>query len=398
MNKCYIIGAVLLLCMNISPVCAQNTKESQYVFVKHDLVDKIVNDLLAKQGNIDAVQKGWAETLLRTAFQNYFSNKASKAAVYDQTAWNELNDLLSALNDTIKKRDGIIKSLQKQVSKQNFGMLMEEAKKSWEQERAQLENKHSTLIASKDMDIIALKSHVEALVQDSIKRKQEIDVLVKNVAIAKNVTEQYNQKVLALDDLYKEYKNSQTLEYVKADLTLQTISEYSEYLKIVGVSMPIEQKTQIEYLQSVSKVAELYQSATNILDARHDDQAVQKWIQSYKSINTYLPKLNNGQQTIMAQIEKAMSSLGAANNHFKKSILVYLQEQGQIPDGETAQEVKDMVQLKVRNYSDGKHEDITKYNPYHANLNKVLESVFVNIKVMNDAAYQSFISNIENAL
>lgn len=163
--------------------------------------------------------------------------------------------------------------------------------------------------------------------------------------------------------------------------------------------MPTEQKTQIEFLKSVSNVGVLYQSAINIMNTKYDENAVKKWILSFKSISSnYLPKLNDGQRTVMARIENAMSSLGAANNHFRKSILVYLQEQGQIPDKDTAKEVKDMVQLKVRNYSEGKHIDTKKYNPYHTNLNRILSGILEGIKVMNETDYGTYISKIENTL
>ena len=113
MNKFHFVGIVLILCMNTFSVYAQNAQESQYVCVKQEVVDKVISNLLAKQGDVDPVQKGWGENLLRTAFLNYFTNKASKAIVYDQSAWNELKDELSALNDSIKKRDANIKALQK---------------------------------------------------------------------------------------------------------------------------------------------------------------------------------------------------------------------------------------------------------------------------------------------
>ena len=336
---------------------------------------------------------------MRTAFLNYFTNKASKAIVYDQSAWNELKDELSALNDSIKKRDANIKALQKQLSRENFENQMVQAKQAWEQERNQLVDKYSSVVKIKDATISDLGTRVKTLEQDSIKHEQEINGLKKSVDIAKNVTEQYNQKLQALDDLYKEYKNSQTLEYVKADLAQQTISEYSDYLKIIGIPMPTEQKTQIEFLKSVSNVGVLYQSAINIMNTKYDENAVKKWILSFKSISSnYLPKLNDGQRTVMARIENAMSSLGAANNHFRKSILVYLQEQGQIPDKDTAKEVKDMVQLKVRNYSEGKHIDTKKYNPYHTNLNRILSGILEGIKVMNETDYGTYISKIENTL
>jgi predicted nucleic acid-binding Zn-ribbon protein len=399
MNKFHFVGIVLILCMNTFSVYAQNAQESQYVCVKQEVVDKVISNLLAKQGDVDPVQKGWGENLLRTAFLNYFTNKASKAIVYDQSAWNELKDELSALNDSIKKRDANIKALQKQLSRENFENQMVQAKQAWEQERNQLVDKYSSVVKIKDATISDLGTRVKTLEQDSIKHEQEINGLKKSVDIAKNVTEQYNQKLQALDDLYKEYKNSQTLEYVKADLAQQTISEYSDYLKIIGIPMPTEQKTQIEFLKSVSNVGVLYQSAINIMNTKYDENAVKKWILSFKSISSnYLPKLNDGQRTVMARIENAMSSLGAANNHFRKSILVYLQEQGQIPDKDTAKEVKDMVQLKVRNYSEGKHIDTKKYNPYHTNLNRILSGILEGIKVMNETDYGTYISKIENTL
>ena len=399
MNKFHFVGIVLILCMNTFSVYAQNAQESQYVCVKQEVVDKVISNLLAKQGDVDPVQKGWGENLLRTAFLNYFTNKASKAIVYDQSAWNELKDELSALNDSIKKRDANIKALQKQLSRENFENQMVQAKQAWEQERNQLVDKYSSVVKIKDATISDLGTRVKTLEQDSIKHEQEINGLKKSVDIAKNVTEQYNQKLQALDDLYKEYKNSQTLEYVKADLAQQTISEYSDYLKIIGIPMPPEQKTQIEFLKSVSNVGVLYQSAINIMNTKYDENAVKKWILSFKSISSnYLPKLNDGQRTVMARIENAMSSLGAANNHFRKSILVYLQEQGQIPDKDTAKEVKDMVQLKVRNYSEGKHIDTKKYNPYHTNLNRILSGILEGIKVMNETDYGTYISKIENTL
>ena len=399
MNKFHFVGIVLILCMNTFSVYAQNAQESQYVCVKQEVVDKVISNLLAKQGDVDPVQKGWGENLLRTAFLNYFTNKASKAIVYDQSAWNELKDELSALNDSIKKRDANIKALQKQLSRENFENQMVQAKQAWEQERNQLVDKYSSVVKIKDATISDLGTRVKTLEQDSIKHEQEINGLKKSVDIAKNVTEQYNQKLQALDDLYKEYKNSQTLEYVKADLAQQTISEYSDYLKIIGIPMPTEQKTQIEFLKSVSNVGVLYQSAINIMNTKYDENAVKKWILSFKSISSnYLPKLNDGQRTVMARIENAMSSLGAANNHFRKSILVYLQEQGQIPDKDTAKEEKDMVQLKVRNYSEGKHIDTKKYNPYHTNLNRILSGILEGIKVMNETDYGTYISKIENTL
>lgn len=399
MNKFHFVGIVLILCMNTFSVYAQNAQESQYVCVKQEVVDKVISNLLVKQGDVDPVQKGWGENLLRTAFLNYFTNKASKAIVYDQSAWNELKDELSALNDSIKKRDANIKALQKQLSRENFENQMVQAKQAWEQERNQLVDKYSSVVKIKDATISDLGTRVKTLEQDSIKHEQEINGLKKSVDIAKNVTEQYNQKLQALDDLYKEYKNSQTLEYVKADLAQQTISEYSDYLKIIGIPMPTEQKTQIEFLKSVSNVGVLYQSAINIMNTKYDENAVKKWILSFKSISSnYLPKLNDGQRTVMARIENAMSSLGAANNHFRKSILVYLQEQGQIPDKDTAKEVKDMVQLKVRNYSEGKHIDTKKYNPYHTNLNRILSGILEGIKVMNETDYGTYISKIENTL
>ena len=55
-----------------------------------------------------------------------------------------------------------------------------------------------------------------------------------------------------------ECKNSQTVEFVKSDIVNNAVKEYSDYLKILGISMPVEQKKQIDYLLVAAKASETF--------------------------------------------------------------------------------------------------------------------------------------------
>lgn len=372
--------------------------QDKYVVTSQEQAEKIIFDLLSKQSSGNNVQDAWAKTLLTEAFNTYFTSKSTRADVYEKSFVDGLNQEIENLNDTIKKRDGIIKGLQKKASKENYQAQLDDAQRKWDSERQAMESQHNQAMQNQSDKIRMLQARVDALVADSLSFEQKISNLQEGVLVAKNVTSQYEQKKSALETLYMECKNSQTVEYIKSETVINTIKEYSDYLGILGISMPDEQKKQIDYLQVVAKVSEIYKTATSILSSKYEDASVQAWLKDFKNASNRIALLNNGQQTIMAQVEKAMSTYGSAVNHFKKSILPYLQEQGQIPDGATAKEVKEMVQIKVSNYSDGKFQDISKYSPYHINLNKVLNKTLQGIKVMNENAYNSFISNIENSL
>lgn len=371
--------------------------QEKYVIISQEQAEKILSDLLSKKSSGNNVQDAWAKSLLIEAFQTYFTNKSTKADVYEKTFVEGLNQEIDNLNDSIKKRDGIIKTLQKKVSKENYQVLLDEAQRKWDTERQILDSQHSQAMQSQDEKIQNLQARVEALVDDSLAYEQKISTLQEGVIIAKNVTNKYEQNKSALETLYMEYKNSQTVEYVKSDVINNVVREYSDYLKILGISMPNEEKNQIKYLLAVAEASEVYKSAVTILGAKYDEASVQAWLKDYKNTNR-LTMLNGGQQTIMTQIEKAMSTYGSAVNHFKKSILPYLQEQGQIPDASTVKEVTEMVKIKVSNYSDGKFLDLSKYSPYHTNLNRVLNKTLQGLKVMNESTYNNFILSIESSL
>ncbi len=390
----YFLLIIALSCIGVVSSFAQE----KYVRISQEQAEKIASDLLSKQSSGNNVQDAWAKSLLIEAFQTYFTNKGTKADVYEKAFVEGLNQEIKNLNDTIKKRDGAIKSLQKKASKENFQVQLEEAQRKWDSERQTLESQHAQALKNQSEKYQSLQARVDALVADSLAYEQKISTLQEGIVIAKNVTTQYEQKKSALEILYMECKNSQTVEFVKSNEINNAIREYSDYLKILGITMPNEQKKQIDALLVVSKASEAYRTAVAILGSKYEESSVQAWLKDYKKNNNQLVLLNSGQQTIMAQIEKAMSTYGSAVNHFKKSILPYLQEQGQIPDAATVKEVKEMVQIKVSNYSDGKFRDLSKYSPYHTNLNKVLNKTLQGIKVMNENAYNSFISNIEGSL
>lgn len=371
------------------PLSAQ--EENQYVRVNQSTVNDIIKKLMDKQDDIDAVQKGWAENLLRTAFQSYFSNKKAKAEVYEQSAIKEYQDSIRNLNSTIKKNNKTIQSLRSQISKENVDARIDAVKK-------EISDSLNRILSVKESNIIRQEGCIDSLNKIILQLERERTELKRGAKIAENVTKHYVAKQQAIETLYMEYNNSQTMEYINCEQISKILSEYTDYLKIIEVPIPDEQKNQIEYLQAVSAMSEIYASAISLLDSKYDKASIAKWNKDYKEKRVFIDKLNNGQKTIIAQIENAVNTLDRAVSHFKNSIVTYLVEQGQIPDAETAKDIKEMLALKVKNFSNGKYEDVSKYNPYHKRLNDVLKKTKDGIKIMNETNYKSFISSIERDL
>lgn len=392
--KYLITFAILFFCTG--SISAQ--KQNEYVKVNQDLVNEIVKDIIGKQGAIDPVQKGWAQNLLTNAFQNYFANKNSKAIVYEQSDIKYFKDSINSLIDTIKVHKKAISSLKKQLSKENIDTRILEG-------RQEIKDSLNHILSLREKEAISLSNTIDSLNLVVIKLQKEntdlsskVSDLNSIVAIAQNVTKQYSAKQKELESLYMEYINSQTLDYIDCNKIKKAISEYTDYVKIINVPIQNETKQMIEYLESVSLVSGIYANAKILLDSKYDEKAVSKWIQDAKQQQIHVAKLNDGQKTVFAQINNAMTTIGSAVNHFRNSVLKYLEEQGQIPDAETTQAIKDMLLLKLKNYGNGKYQDVTKYDPYQKHLNNILQKVKNGLNVMNEASYNSFILGIEKEL
>lgn len=372
------------------PLSAQ--EEKQYVRVNQSTVNDVIEKMMDKQDDIDAVQKGWAENLLRAAFQSYFSNKKTKAKVYEQSVIKFYQDSITKLNSTIKNNDKAIQSLQNQVLKENVNARIDVVKKK-------MSDSLNHVLSVKESNIIRQEGCIDSLNKIILQLERERTELKHGAKIAENVTKHYVTKQQAIETLYMEYKNSQTMEYINCEQISQSISEYTDYLKIIDVPMPDEQKKQVEYLQAISAMGEIYISAISLLESKYDKASVAKWNEDYKKKRVFVEKLNDGQKTIIAQIENAVNTLEVAVTHFKNSIVAYLVEQGQIPDVETAENIREMLALKVENFSSVRqYKDVSKYDPYHKRLNDILKKTRDGIKIMNEATYKSFISNIEKDL
>lgn len=391
----YIITFVILIFCT-APISAQ--KQYEYVKVNQDLVNEIVKDIIGKQGAIDPVQKGWAENLLTNAFQNYFANKNSKAIVYEQSDIKYYKDSISNLIDTVKVHKKAIASLKKQLSKENIDTRISEGRK-------EIKDSLNQILSLRDKETICLSNTIDSLNLVVTKLQNEnadlsskVSDLNSSVAIAQNVTKQYSAKQKEIESLYMEYVNSQTLDYIDCNKIKNAISEYTDYVKIINVPIQNEIKQKIEYLEAVSLISEIYANAKILLDSKYDEKAISKWIQDAKHHQNHIAKLNNGQKTVFAQINNAMTTIGSAVTHFRNSILKYLIEQGQIPDVETAKGVKDMLSLKVEYFASGKYHDVTKYDPNHKHLNNILQKTKNGLKVMNETTYKSFVMGLEKEL
>lgn len=383
-----VITIIVIGCFCAIHVFAQ---KNEYVKINQTLVNEIVKKLIDKQGSLDPVQKGWAENLLTNAFQNYFTNKNAKAMVYEQSDIKYLKDSINVLTSTIKEQKKSIATLNNQLSKEDFETRLSKVRKEVTDSlgRINLEQNASVINLSKSRD--SLNLIIQALRDENTNLSSENTNLLKSVAIAENVTKQYTAKQKEIEALYMEYANSQTLDYINEDRIAKAITEYTNYVKIINVPVQDEQKKQIEYLESVSIVSSLYANANIILDSKYDEKAVSQWNQEKKRHQNSINKLNNGQKTVFMQINNAMNTVGTATNDFKHNILTYLEEQGQIPDVETAKEVKDMVTLGVKTFTKGQPI----YDARHKNLNKILKYIQNGLKVMNENAYKSFISRIK---
>lgn len=383
-----VITIIVIGCFCAIHVFAQ---KNEYVKINQTLVNEIVKKLIDKQGSLDPVQKGWAENLLTNAFQNYFTNKNAKAMVYEQSDIKYLKDSINVLTSTIKEQKKSITTLNNQLSKEDFETRLSKVRKEVTDSlgRINLEQNASVINLSKSCD--SLNLIIQALRDENTNLSSENTNLLKSVAIAENVTKQYTAKQKEIEALYMEYANSQTLDYINEDRIAKAITEYTNYVKIINVPVQDEQKKQIEYLESVSIVSSLYANANIILDSKYDEKAVSQWNQEKKRHQNSINKLNNGQKTVFMQINNAINTVGTATNDFKHNILTYLEEQGQIPDVETAKEVKDMVTLGVKTFTKGQPI----YDARHKNLNKILKYIQNGLKVMNENAYKSFISRIK---
>ena len=362
------------------------------------MVNEIVKDIIGKQGAIDPVQKGWAQNLLTNAFQNYFANKNSKAIVYEQSDIKFLKDSINSLIDTIKVHKKANSSLKKQLSKENIDTRISEG-------RQEIKDSLNRILSLREKEAIRLSNTIDSLNLVVTKLQNEnadlsskVSDLNSSVAIAQNVTKQYSAKQKEIESLYMEYVNSQTLDYIDCNKIKKAISEYTDYVKIINVPIQDENKQKIEYLETVSQVSGAYANAKILLDSKYDEKAISKWIQDAKQYQNHIAKLNNGQKTVFAQVTNAMTTIGSAVNHFRNSILKYLEEQGQIPDVETTLTIKDMLVLKLKNYGNGKYQDVTKYDPYHKHLNSILLKTQKGLKVMNENSYKAFIKGVEKEL
>ncbi|MCD8296160.1 MAG: hypothetical protein LUC88_01145 [Prevotella sp.] len=414
-----ILTAVVLLFWTAS-ASAQTTVQ-KYVSVNEDLVKKIVEETLPKSGMVDDVQRGWAENLMSKAFESYFSSKETQVNVHGQYEIDELNGKIKELKDTINNRDKEIKDLQKKVSKENLDekqSTIDDLNKTIGELNATIDTLNETInkskneiselsagqekweqdLHAKDDTISSLKKEMDTLAQDKDRLSEENSKLQNNATIADNVTKQYSEKQNALNRKYTDCYNASIEKITDIQGIQNAISEYSEYSKIIGVEIPDEDKKNIDYLNVVCKASEIYQSAVSILDKKYDAAVVKDWLQQYNANSKGFSSLKDMQQTVMAQIKNAMETIESATNNFKKSVLPYLKEQGQIPNNQTADEVKKMVSLNVQIYAESRYKDTTKYNEYHTNLNRVLQNTLDGLKVMDEEQYKAFLEKIEDEL
>lgn len=392
MKTSRIIMLIALMGLNVSWGFAQ---EPKFVCVNNDLANDIVDDLIKKQGaSIGEKDKAWAKSLLNEAFQLYFANKKAKALVYSKEKVSELEQNAKSLNDTIQSRDKIIKKLKHQIKTENLEGKLAKAKQEWESEHKQMVAQHNQVLKENEKAISKLKERVNILMGDSVKYTKEIEKYQKNAFIVENVQKMYNEKSSVLYTLYMEHKNSQTLEFVKCDNIQYAISDYSDYLKIVGLPMPAEQKSQIEYLYSVKEVGRLYKSAVGILDSLYNEAAVRTWLSEYKNASVHIEKLNAGQKTIIVQMQKNISLYPDEFKHFKNVLLNnYLKKEGQIPDNETIKKIKDEIEFRVDFHVGG-----NTYNPCYTNLNRTLNEILQGLRIMDEKEYGEFLIKIEKAL
>lgn len=398
MRKFNIVG-VLCLWLGISAVAAQ---EQTYLSVNQQTADKIAEQVLDQQKGATPENIGWAKGLIQEAFRHYFADKSVRANVYDEATMNKLEQEKAHLLDSIKGLHKENKGLTKQLSKENIQGQLDDLRKQLNQEcenklqeAATRQNASDDSLALQGKRIARLNQQLDSLQSVLGERDALVAKLKENARIADNVIAQHNARKDALAVLYQEIANSQTLDYVDENTIQKAIADYAEYTRLVSLPVGEEERTQMAYLETAAQAGKLYREAKTAMAAKYDVDKRQTLLKACEQFQTQDSVLNSGQRTVLAQVQMALDELDKAITHFRLSIIDYLKEQGQIPDQETATEVKEGIWLRVGNFAEGRYTDRKHYSPYHTHLNKVLDEAIEGLKIMNEKDYETFVNSIE---
>ena len=394
MRKFNVVG-VLCLWLGITTVAAQ---EQTYISVNQQTADKITEHVLDQQEGATPENIGWAKGLIQEAFKNYFSDKSVRADVYDKATMDNLEQEKAHLLDSIKGLHKENKNLTKQLSKENIQGQLDDLREKLKREYEARQSASNDSLAMQGKQIARMNQQLNSLQEVLGERDALIAKLEENAKIADNVIAQHNARKDALTILYQEIANSQTLDYIDGDTIQKTIADYAEYTQLISLPVGEEEKAQMAYLETAAQAGKLYHEAKTAMGAKYDAEKGQALLKAYEQFQAHDSVLNSGQKTMLAQVQKALEELEKAITHFRLSIIDYLREQGQIPDQETATEVKEGIWLRVGNFAEGRYTDRKHYSPYHTHLNKVLDEAMKGLKVMNETDYETFVNGIEAAL
>lgn len=391
------INSVIILLLFLGNVSIFS-QEKTYILADQHVADKVIEEIVDEQSGATPENIGWAKGLLQDAFKAYFSNRSVKAKVYEQSDINALDKQIKALTDSVKRKNSDISKLTKQLSKENIQKQLDDLRNQYIQGLSNRDKAYADTLSRRDADIVQLRREI-AEFQNAINDKDAlISKLEANSKIAENVIAQHDAKKNVLEALYMGTKGSQTLEYIEVAQINNTVKDYVDYLQLMGLSVPHDLQSKIDYLKIISNAGDFYQRTIAFMDKKYDTVENQKLLDECQKLSSGFSVLNNGQQTVLTQIEKALSDQASAINHFRKSILPYISEQGQIPDEETTNDVKQMVLLRIQNYAEGRYTDTSHYDPYFTNLNRVVDKTISGLKKMDEDTYKKYLQEIIDSL
>lgn len=392
----YIAVSILVMIGNVIDLRAQESG-NKYLVEDRALAEQVRDAVISGQEGIDIMQQGWAKSVIDEAFKRYFLAAKPTTIIFEEASVVTLHGQLKAKDDEYRdlknKYDRLKKSYDADVVKAKQEVI-------------------DGPLARKDQECIALQAEIQGLKSEAASLNAQINSLNAQInslnaqieslneeaEIARKVIAKHAEKKKTVVSLYQSNANS-SLEFVDAAAILSGVTDYEEYVALVELPIDPDLQKQIVFLKNLADAATFYKDAIAFMSSRFDQVRYDELLSEYSLLSKIINTLDPMQQTVFCKVGEALKGLKESQEHFVKSVLVYLEEQGLIPEPRV-DEIKGDVNFKVELYTDGEHQDADRYryNPYYKNLNRVLDMAYNGLRKMNVAEYEAYIKKLKENL